>query len=171
MLLTWLNFSGIPKGTSLGNFFSQFWMCFFMVKYSISHILGFVGPIDLKWKRRAFIGCWVNYVTSAFDFTHDLDHGNSRCPIDFNSLSPGIYSFLTSQWVNSVPPYVWKLHFMYEVVRTSSKCRWNIYRTSSKCCWSIYRTSRKCRGTLRVVHKVERSSPTVYMTGHEYCRK
>ena len=66
------------------------------------------------------------------------------------------------QWVNSVPPYVRKLHFMYEAIRTSGKCRWNIYRTSSKCRWSIYRTSRKRRGTLRIVHKVERSSPTVH---------
>ena len=71
-----------------------------------------------------------------------------------------------AQWVNSVPPYVRKLHFMYVGVRTSSKCRWNIYLTSSKCRWSIYRTSRK-RGTLRVVHKVERSSPTVMsVSGH-----
>ena len=65
--------------------------------------------------------------------------------------------------MNSVPPYVRKLHFMYEAIRTSGKCRWNIYRTSSKCRWSIYRTSRKRRGTLRIVHKVERSSPTVYL--------
>ena len=43
-----------------------------------------------------------------------------------------------TQWMNSVPPYVRKLHFMYEVVRTSSKCRWSIYRTSSKCHWSIF---------------------------------
>ena len=68
-----------------------------------------------------------------------------------------------SQWVNSVPPYVRKLHFMYEVIRTSGKYRWNIYRTSSKCRWSIYRTSRKRRGTLRIVHKVEQSSPTVIL--------
>ena len=57
---------------------------------------------------------------------------------------------LKSQWVNSVPPYVRKLHFMYEVIRTSSKYH-----------GSIYRTSKKCRGTLRVVHKAERNSPTV----------
>ena len=68
---------------------------------------------------------------------------------------------LISQWVNSVPPYVRKLHFMYETIRTSGKCRWNMYRTSSKFRWSIYRTLRKRRGTLRIVHKVERSSPTV----------
>ena len=32
-----------------------------------------------------------------------------------------------SQWVNSVPPYVRKFHFMYEVVRISSKCHRSIY--------------------------------------------
>ena len=61
--------------------------------------------------------------------------------------------FYKAQCVNSVPLYVRKLHFMYELVRTSSKYRWIIYRTSGKCHWSIYRTSRKRRGTLRVVHK------------------
>ena len=63
-----------------------------------------------------------------------------------------------SGWTPFRPMYE---NFTYEVVRTSSKCHWSIYRTSSKCRWSIYRTSRKRRGTLRVVHKVERSSPTV----------
>ena len=53
------------------------------------------------------------------------------------------------------------LYVAYELVRTSSKYRWSIYRTSGKCRWNIYRTSRKRRGTLRVVHKAERSSPTV----------
>ena len=60
---------------------------------------------------------------------------------------------IISQCVNSVPLYVRKLHFVYELVRTSSKYRWSIYRTSGKCRWSIYRTPRKRRGTLRVVHK------------------
>ena len=73
-----------------------------------------------------------------------------------------------SQWVNSVPPYVRKLHFMYEVIHTSGKYRWNIYRTSSKCRWSIYRTSSKRRGTLRIVHKIERSSPTVRLVDNEF---
>ena len=68
-----------------------------------------------------------------------------------------------SQWVNSVPPYVRKLHFMYEVVCTSSKCHWCIYRTSSKCHWGIYRTSRKHHGTLQVIHKANRSSSTLNM--------
>ena len=51
-------------------------------------------------------------------------------------------------------PSIWKLQFMHEVVRTSSKCR-----------WGIYRTPRKRRGTLRVVHKIDRilSTVTLYM--------
>ena len=36
-------------------------------------------------------------------------------------------------------------------------------KRSSKCRWSIYRTSRKRRGTLRVAHKVLRSSSTVWV--------
>ena len=35
--------------------------------------------------------------------------------------------------------------------------------TSSKCCWSIYRTSIKYHGIFMVIHKVERSWPTVTM--------
>ena len=67
------------------------------------------------------------------------------------------------QCVNSLPPNVWKLHFMYEVICTSSKC-----------CWSIYRTSKKHCGTLWVEHIVERSSPTVrsiYPHRNDICLK
>ena len=56
-------------------------------------------------------------------------------------------------------PSVQKLHFLYEVVRTSIKCCWSIYRTSSKCRCGICRTSRKRRGTLWVVHNTH--SPTL----------
>ena len=59
---------------------------------------------------------------------------------------------MISQWVNSVPPYIRKLHYMYEVVCTSSKGH-----------WSIYHTSKKRRGTLQVMHKLEGSSPTLDM--------
>ena len=83
-----------------------------------------------------------------------------KCPTS-QLLWPHI--IMISQLVNSVPPYVRKLHFIYKVVCTSSKCRWSIYRTTSKCRWSIYGTSRKHGGTLRVKHKVERSSDTVDM--------
>ena len=73
-----------------------------------------------------------------------------------------------TQWMNSVPPYVRKLHFMYEVVRTSSKCRWSIYRTSSKCHWSIFvhqehPLSRVCSNSLMNWH----SPWTCYLSSHE----
>ena len=32
-----------------------------------------VGPIDVKRKGSASVGCWVQYVTMTFDLTHDLD--------------------------------------------------------------------------------------------------
>ena len=34
--------------------------------------LRMVGPIDVKRKGGALVGCWVNYVTLTFDLTHDL---------------------------------------------------------------------------------------------------
>ena len=77
-----------------------------------------------------------------------------------SSLEYCLHSTAT-QRVNSFPPYVWKLHFLYEVVLTTRKCHWSIYHTSSKWRWSIYCTSRKRRGTLRVIHKVEQNSPIV----------
>ena len=54
---------------------------------------------------------------------------------------------------------IWKLHYMYQDVHSSSKCCWSIYCRSSKCHWSIDHTSRKHCGRLRVVHKVSQSSP------------
>ena len=47
-------------------------MCCFMIKRSIRHILGRVGPIDMKWKGSVSIGCWANYVTSNYYLTHAL---------------------------------------------------------------------------------------------------
>ena len=59
----------------LANFLRKFRMCFFKVKHSIGHISGMVGPIDVKRKKGASVGYWVNYVTLTltFDLTHDLD--------------------------------------------------------------------------------------------------
>ena len=105
----------------------------------------------------AWINDWVNNHE-----TGDLRHHGAHYDIIVMRISSTVNSPIPiTQWVNYVPPYVRKLHFMYEAIRTSGKYRWNIYRTSSKCRWSIYRTSTKRRGTLRIVHKVERSSPTV----------
>ena len=38
-----------------------------MVKHSISHILGKVGPSDVKLKVSVLSGCWASYMTSTFD--------------------------------------------------------------------------------------------------------
>ena len=74
MLVTWLDLRVILFETLfLPNFLWKFWMCFFKVKCSIGHIWGMVGPIDVKRKGDASVGYWVNYVTSTFDLTHDLD--------------------------------------------------------------------------------------------------
>ena len=74
MVITWLDFEGILLDTLiLQNFLRKFRMCFFKVKHSIGHISGMIGPIDVKRKRGASIGYWINYVTLTFDLTHDLD--------------------------------------------------------------------------------------------------
>ena len=54
---------------------------------------------------------------------------------------PCLYSVPREQWMNSVPPCVRKLHFVYEVFRTSSKG--------------------KVVEHIRVAYKIERSSPMV----------
>ena len=48
-------------------------MYFSKVKHSIGYISGMIGPIDVKGKGGALVGCWVNYVTLIFDPTHDPD--------------------------------------------------------------------------------------------------
>ena len=53
-------------------FFENFG-CVFARSNTIGHISGMVGPIDVKWNVGASVGYWVNYVTSTFDLTHDLD--------------------------------------------------------------------------------------------------
>ena len=85
-------------------------------------------------------------------FIHITRSNFIRCDMAFIcSSNPCIVvNMIHSGWTPFHP--VRKLHFMYEVVRTSGKWHWSIYRTSCKCHWSIYRTSRKRRETLRVVH-------------------
>ena len=73
MLITWLDFEGIPLETVLPNFLWKFRVCFFKVKHSIGLISGMIGPIDEKRKGGASVGYCVNYVTLTFDLTHDLD--------------------------------------------------------------------------------------------------
>ena len=74
MLITWLDFGGIPVETVIfANFHWKFRMCFLKVRHSFVHISGMVGPIDKKRKGGALVGYWVNYVILTFDLTPDLD--------------------------------------------------------------------------------------------------
>ena len=57
-------------------------MCYFKVKLNISHILGMVGPIDMRQKGNALVGYWVNYMTSTFDLTFDLNLGFSKDKVE-----------------------------------------------------------------------------------------
>ena len=84
--------------------------------------------------------CMHHYFILAAYFGHGNCSHRTQCLTRDNAAYDSL-----SQWVNSVSPRVRKLHFMYEVVRTSSKYRWGIYRASRKCQWSNYRTSRKRR--------------------------
>ena len=53
-------------------------MYFFSRSNIIGHISGMVGSICVKQKEGAPAGYWLNYVTSTFDLTHDLDLDCSR---------------------------------------------------------------------------------------------
>ena len=117
-----------------------------------------VTTLNFHWKLPYALNYWRLSASAWTKTEYVPDKPGCCCP----TTTPDI-RLAISQWVNSVPAYVQKLHFIYEAIRTSGKCHWNMYRTPSKCRWSIYRTSRKRRGTLRIVHKVERSSPTVNM--------
>ena len=46
-----------------------------VLHYSIGHISGMIGLIDVKRKEGASFGYWVNYVTLTFDLNYDLDLG------------------------------------------------------------------------------------------------
>ena len=79
MLITWFDFGGILLEKA---YFAKFSLkisdVFFKGKYSVGHISGMVGPINVKRKGGASVGCWVNHVTLTFDLTHDLDLVVSR---------------------------------------------------------------------------------------------
>ena len=44
----------------------------FPIKHTVVHIMGLVGPIDMK-KATTSNGCWADCVTSTFNLIHDLD--------------------------------------------------------------------------------------------------
>ena len=72
-------------------------MCLFKVKHYFGHISGMVGPIDVKQKGSASVGCWVRYVTLTFDLTHDLDYGCFKVKFR-NSCISGIVGPIEVKW-------------------------------------------------------------------------
>ena len=55
------------------------------------------GPIDVKRKGSASVGCWVQYVTLTFDLTHDLDLGYFKVKFRNNFISE-IVGLIDVKW-------------------------------------------------------------------------
>ena len=88
MVIIWLGVAGILlKTVILANFLKKFQMCFFKVKHYFGHILGMVGLIDVERKGSALVGYWVQYMTSTFGLTHDLDLGCFKVNFRNSSIS------------------------------------------------------------------------------------
>ena len=130
-------------------YLESYWLLYSKSENSLRVPSNFTVNVKIHENHAMYLeSCWLLYSNHEYTWAYDAS---------WKLL------VILSQWVNYIPPYVQKPHFMHEVVCTSSKCSWSIYRTSSKCHWSIYCTSRKRRGTLCAVHKVEQSAPTVFI--------
>ena len=66
-----------------------------------------IGPIDVKRKRSASVGYWVQYVTLTFDLTHDLDLG---CFKFRNSSITGIVGLIDVKWKRGELIWYWVDH-------------------------------------------------------------
>ena len=94
---------------------------FTLICWSIKWVLWSTARILLKLY-------YSTYLRYGFHFNRYIAQKQIPCSaVTFNKVvvtNNKVIATIT-QWVNPVPPYVPKLHFMYEVVRTS-KCRWFI---------------------------------------------
>ena len=81
-------------------------MCFFKFKHYLGHISGMVDPIDVKWKGSALVGYWIQYVTSTFDLTHDLDLESLKVKFRNSSIS-GIVGLIDVKWKGSELIWYW----------------------------------------------------------------
>ena len=101
-------------------------MCFFKAKHYFGHILGMVGPIDVKLKGNASVGYWVQFVTLTFDLTHDFDLGCFKVKFRNSSIS-GIVGLIDvkfkTRWVNMIPGrlYDCDLDFGGDISRSESE--------------------------------------------------
>ena len=69
MFSTWLNFGGILSETFLPNFYLKFQIVFSPIEHSICHILGIVGPVDVKQKGNELTGCYADWGTFDLEFS------------------------------------------------------------------------------------------------------
>ena len=81
-------------------------MCFFKVKHYFCHISWMVGPIDVKRKRSASVGYWVQCLTLTFDLTHDLDLWCFNVKFR-NSCISGIVGLIDVKWKRGELIWYW----------------------------------------------------------------
>ena len=102
---TWSDFGEVLLETFiLANFLKKFRV--FSRSNYFGHISGMVGPIDVKQKGSASVGYWAQYVTLAFDLTHDLDLGCFKVKFRNSSFS-GIVGLINVKWKRSELIWYW----------------------------------------------------------------
>ena len=107
MFITWLDFGVILLKTAvLANLLKKFWMCFSKVKHYFGHMLGTVGPVDVKRKGSALVGYWAKYVNLTFDLTHDLDLGCFKVKFRNSSIS-GMVGLIDVKWKGGELIWYW----------------------------------------------------------------
>ena len=79
---------------------------FFQGQTLFGHNSGMVCPIDVKRKRSASVGYWVQYVTLTFDLSYDLGLGCFKVKFR-NSSIPGIVSLIDAKWKQSDLIWYW----------------------------------------------------------------
>ena len=95
MLIASLDLGAILLENFISEFSNKILNVFFQgqILPGIGHISRMVGLIDVKQKGGVSVGYWMNYVTLAFDLTHDLDLGFFKVKCR-NSCTSGIVGLI-----------------------------------------------------------------------------
>ena len=84
MFSTWLNLGGILSKTFLSAFFVKFQVRFPSGKHSFCHILGMVGPINVKHKEMSQLDAVLTSIPLALTLTFDLEFSRSKAWLSWN---------------------------------------------------------------------------------------